>query len=155
MSDFDNIKDPDHDREFGIDFHDELAMRAVPKTDYGQGSIIYFEEDTGFLYEVTTAGRTSAGYPRNLPRTPGQTVDYGSCILTCRHPSSVSQTTISSATWTVPAGLTNASQRISGLIAFVTLQGGADGADYDVTCAMTPSSGPPIDKTITISVRSE
>lgn len=155
MTDFDNVKDPDDDCEFGIDFHDELVARAAPRTNYALGAILYFGEDSGFYYEVTTAGRTGAGYPRDLPRTAGQTVDYGSCVLTCRHPSSVALTTLNSATWIVPTGITNASQRISGLIAFITLRGGTQGADYDVTCRITPSAGQPIDKTITISVRSQ
>jgi hypothetical protein len=76
-------------------------------------------------------------------------------VLTCKAPSEVSIASISTAAWTLPSGITNASQRTGGLSAFITLSGGTDGVDYDITCRLTPSVGNPIDKTITIQVRAQ
>lgn len=147
-------KDPDDDKEYWIDFRDQIVTEALPQTDYDAAQILFFAQDTGFYYEVTTAGRTGLSYPRNLPKVSGQTVNYGSCVLTCRHPSAVTLPSISAA-WAIdPSGdLAVASQRIDGFVAFVTLEDGTDGVDYEVTCRITPSVGNPIDKTITIQVR--
>lgn len=150
-----DAKDPDEPTEYGIDFHDELVTEALPRTNYALNEVLFFAQDTGFYYVVTTAGRTSRNYPERLPRDSGETVDFGSCVLTCKLPSEVSLASISSAAWDVPSGITNASQRTSGLSAFITLTGGEDGADYDITCTLTPSVGNPIDKTITVQVRSQ
>lgn len=148
-------KDPDVDIEYGIDFRDELVAEALPQTEYSSGAILFFARDTGFYYEVTTAGRTGLSYPRNLPQTSGDTMRYGSCVLTCRKPSEVTIAAISSAAFTLDTGITNASQRTSGLVAFITLSGGTDGVDYDVACRLTPTIGNAIDKTITIQVRAQ
>jgi hypothetical protein len=148
-------KDPDVNAEYGIDFHDELVTEALPRMNYALNEVLFFAQDTGFYYQVTTAGKTGLSYPRNLARVSGDTVKYGSCVLTCKAPSEVSIASISTAAWTLPSGITNASQRTSGLSAFITLAGGTDGVDYDITCRLTPSVGNPIDKTITIQVRAQ
>lgn len=147
-------KDPGVDTEYGINFHDELVVEAAPRTSYALNQVLYFPMDTGYYYVVSTAGRTARNYPHALPRQSGETVTFGSCVLACKHPSEVTLTSISSAVWTLDDGITNASQRISGLVAYVTLSGGTDGADYNVTCRLTPSTGNPIDKTIIVPVRS-
>lgn len=151
-----DAKDPDDNAEYGIDFRDQFVLEARPQTEYDAADILFFAQDTGFYYEVTTAGRTGLSYPRNLPRVSGQTMNYGSCVLTCRHPSAVSLPSISAA-WAIdPSGeLAVLSQRIDGFVAYVTLEDGADGVDYEVTCRVTPSVGNPIDKTITVQVRSQ
>lgn len=148
-----DAKDPDVPTTYAIDFHDEVVREALPRTDYALGLILFFAQDTGFYYEVTTAGKTGVSHPRNLPRSSGQTVRYGSCVLTCRHPADAVIPTISSAVWTLPSGITQDSSQVNGLVASITLSGGTDGVDYDITCRMTPSSGNAIDKTITVPVR--
>lgn len=49
--------------------------------------------------------------------------------------------TISSSTWTVPAGLTKNSESGNGETSTVWLSGGTAGADYVVTCEVTTSEG--------------
>lgn len=147
-------KDPDRPAEYGIDFHDQVVGESLRRTFFAVGQILYFPRDTGWYYEVTTAGKTAANLPDQLPRAPGQTLIDGSCVLTCRHPSGILPT-ISSATWTLPTGISLASQRLDGLVAYVTLNGGTDGVDYDIVCSATPSAGNPIDKTITVPVRAQ
>lgn len=147
-------KDPDVNAEYGIDFHDQIVTEALRRTFFSAGAILFFPRDTGWYYEVTTAGKTGQNYPDSLPRAAGQTIVDGSCVLTCRHPTGILPT-ISSAAWTLPSGITLASQRQDGLVAYATLAGGTDGVDYDITCRLTPSSGNPIDKTITVPVRAQ
>lgn len=47
--------------------------------------------------------------------------------------------TISAVVWTVPAGLTLASQANTTTTATVFLSGGTPGTDYDVSCKITPT----------------
>ena len=74
--------------------------------------------------------------------------------------------TIATATWTVPTGITKDSSNqnsvtIHGIIypintvCTIWLSGGTDGADYDLLCRITTSDSRTLDKTITISVRSQ
>ena len=112
------------------------------------------QRGTGFYYECTTAGRTSAHYP-TWPRAAAETVTDGSVVWTARHPTGSSIPTITSAVWTVPTGLTLDAQSEIGLVAFITVSGGTDGVDYDVLCRMTPSSGNVVEQTITIPVRAQ
>lgn len=148
-------KDPTVPIEYGIDFHDEIVLEATRREFFDVGEILYYANDSGWYYEVTTAGKTSAHYPSELPREEDETLQDGSVSLVCKHPDSVSLPTVSSATWDVPTGITLSSQRESGLKAFITLSGGTDGEDYEITCHMTPSAGNPIDKTITVQVRAQ
>lgn len=146
-------KDPDVAAEYGIDFHDQMVFEAARRTAFALAAVLYYPIDTGWYYEVTTAGKTASNYPSSVPRSAGETVTDGSCVLTCRHPSSASLPTVSSAAWTVPTGLTLDSQRLSGMVAFITLSGGTDGEDYEILCRMAPSAGNVIEKTITVQVR--
>lgn len=72
--------------------------------------------------------------------------------------------TISTATWTVPSGITKDSSNqnavtIKGVsygvntVATVWLSGGTDGTDYDLLCRITTSDSRTLDKTITVPVR--
>jgi hypothetical protein len=72
--------------------------------------------------------------------------------------------TISTATWTVPAGITKDSDNtnaitISGVdyaantVATIWLSGGTADTDYDLLCRITTSDSRTLDKTITIPVR--
>jgi hypothetical protein len=60
---------------------------------------------------------------------------------------------ISTATWTVPDGLTQEAATVDGTKAIVWLSGGTSGQEYTVTChvTMTPS-GREDDRSLTISV---
>jgi hypothetical protein len=148
-------KDPDVAAEYFVDFHDEIVQEALRREDFAVGVVLFYPRDTGYYYEVTVAGRTSQHYPIALPRAAGETLQDGSVTLECKIPSDVTIPQVSSVAWTVPAGLVLDSQRISGTKAFATLSGGSDGVDYDVVCAMTPSSGNDIEQTITIPVRAQ
>lgn len=150
-----DAKDPDISAEYWIDFHDGIVQEATRRTRFEAGVVAYYPLDSGFYYEVTTAGRTGSHYPQALPRAAGETVSDGSAILTCRHPDDVTIPEVSSATWTVPSGITLASQREVGTIAYITLSGGTDGEDYEILCRMTPTAGNVVEQTITIPVRSQ
>ena len=61
--------------------------------------------------------------------------------------------TISTVTWTVPAGLTKVSQAIAGKVAGVFLSGGTDGQSYNVGCRVVTAGGRTYDETIVLPVR--
>lgn len=145
--------DPDVGATYSIEWIDELVAEARRDAAVGDGVIVQPQRGTGFLYECTTPGRTSAYYPV-WPRAEGETVSDGSVVWTARHPDDAATALVGSATWTVPAALTLVSQSESGFITSITLTGGEDGVDYELTCRMTPTVGTPIDQTIVIPVRS-
>ena len=151
-----DAKDPDVAATYDINWHDDLVIAATRRLDVSLTQFLRYPHiDTGFYYEVTTAGRLGQFYPNRLPRATGQTVTDGSAVLTARHPSASTLTAISSAVWTVPTGITKDSQTESGFRTFITLSDGTDGEDYELTCLMTPNSGNPIEQTIVIPVRSQ
>lgn len=147
-------KDPDEPATYSIDFHDEVVIDAKRDYNFTAAEIVRPQRGTGFYYECTTAGRTSAHYP-TWPRASGQTVNDGSVVWTARHPTGSSIPTISSVTWTLPSGITKDSQTEAGLVAFITVSDGTDGVDYEIVCTMTPSIGNVIEQTITIPVRAQ
>lgn len=63
--------------------------------------------------------------------------------------------TVSSATWIIPSGLTEAPQghAISGALATVWLQGGTVGETYKVTCRVVTAQGRQEDHTIRLLCR--
>lgn len=147
-------KDPNVPATYSVDFHDELVREAKRDYDFTAGQFVRPQRGTGFYYECTTAGRTSAHYP-TWPRAAAETITDGSVVWTARAPSGSSIPTISSVTWTLPSGITKDSQSEVGLVAFITLSGGTDGVDYDILCRMTPSSGNVVEQTITVPVRAQ
>jgi hypothetical protein len=147
-------KDPNAPATYSIDFHDDVVQEASRDSDFIAAQFVRPQRGTGFYYECTTAGRTSAYYP-TWPREAGETVNDGSAVWTARHPTGSSIPTISSVTWTVPSGITKDSQTEVGLVAFITVSGGTDGVDYEVLCRMTPSTGDVVEQTITIPVRAQ
>ena len=60
--------------------------------------------------------------------------------------------TIATATWTVPTGLTKASQSNTTTTATAWLSGGKVGATYQVTCSITTAGGRTDARTIEIRV---
>jgi hypothetical protein len=147
-------KDPNVPATYSIDFHDAVVREPRRDYDFTAAQFVRPQKGTGFYYECTTAGRTSAHYPQ-WPRAASETVTDGSVVWTARHPTASSIPSISSVTWTVPTGITKDSQSEVGRVAFVTLSGGTDGVDYDILCRMTPSSGNVIEQTITVQVRAQ
>lgn len=61
--------------------------------------------------------------------------------------------TISTATWTVPAGITKTDQDETTTTAVIWLSGGTADTDYNVACAVTTSDGRTDERTMTIKVR--
>ncbi len=61
--------------------------------------------------------------------------------------------TISSATWTVPAGLTIHNQSHSSDTAYVWLEGGTAGSTYPASCRIVTTGGRIDDRTIQIIVK--
>lgn len=148
-------KDPDVAATYTIDWHDELVLPAFREYAFAAGVFVQAQRDTGFYYECTTAGRTARNYPHEWPRTAGETVNDGSVVWTCRHPSSSTVALVSSAVWTMPSGITKDSQSESGALTSIVVSGGTDGVDYEVLCRMTPTIGSVMEKTITIPVRAQ
>jgi hypothetical protein len=148
-------KDPDVAAEYDIDFHDELVTEAPRRQWLDLDTVVFYPQVDGWYFQVTTAGRTGTNYPSAIPRASGETVTDGSVVLLCKHPNDASVALINSADWTVPLGITKDSQRQVRARAFATFSGGTDGVDYDVLCRITPSAGPPIERTITIPVRAQ
>ena len=73
--------------------------------------------------------------------------------------------TISTATWTVPSGITTTASGVAAVtirgvsyaantVTTIWLSGGTDRTNYDISCLVTLSDGRILDKTITIPVRS-
>lgn len=62
-------------------------------------------------------------------------------------------TTISSATWTVPSGLTKVSESNTTTTATVKVSGGTHGTDYLLTCTATLANGETVEKSFTLAVR--
>lgn len=147
-------KDPNVPAQYTIDWHDELIGQPLREMAFTAGEFVQAQRDTGWYYECTTAGRTGRNYP-TWSRAEGETVNDGSLVWTARHPSSSSVPAVSSATWTLPSGITKDSQSEAGVLTHIVLSGGTDGVDYDITCRMTPTSGNVAEKTITIEVRAQ
>lgn len=148
-------KDPNVPATYEIDWIQQLVGEAERSADFEVGEVIRAQRDTGWFYECTTAGRTSAHYPTEWPRASAETVRDGSVVWTCRHPSEPTVPTVDSAAWTVPSGLTLDSQLETRYVTSLTVSGGTDGENYDVLCRMTPTIGNVIEQTITIQVRSQ
>jgi hypothetical protein len=60
--------------------------------------------------------------------------------------------TISSATWTVPTGITKTTQTENTTETVIWLSGGTAGTNYDVSCRIVTSGGRTDDRTMTIKV---
>lgn len=64
--------------------------------------------------------------------------------------------TISSATWTVPAGLTAGAQFVVGGVAVIWLSGGtagASGTDYTITCRIVTAGGRTLERSVKLLVK--
>jgi hypothetical protein len=61
--------------------------------------------------------------------------------------------TISTVTWTLPAGITSASTSATTTVATNFLSGGTHGVDYDVACKITTVGGRTDERTIRLQVR--
>lgn len=55
--------------------------------------------------------------------------------------------------WTVPAGITKASQSNTATTASARLSGGTAGVDYEVACKITTVAGETFERTIRVQVR--
>lgn len=148
-------KDPDVAATYSIDLHAVIVTDAARAQDFVVNSFVRPPFETGFYYEATTAGRTSAHFPIRWPRTAGETVQDGSVVWTARHPSSSTLPSISAVSWTVPAGLTLDTQSEGAFLANVTLSGGVDGEDYEVTARVTMSDSRIVEQSIIVPVRQQ
>ncbi len=61
--------------------------------------------------------------------------------------------TISTSTWTVPAGITKDSDTNTTTAATIWVSGGTDDTDYDLVNQITTSDGATVDRTIRLRVR--
>ena len=88
-------------------------------------------------------------------KDPADVLDYGldwSDQLALVSPAD----TISSATWTVPAGLTAGAQFVVGGVATTWLSGGTAGeagADYTLTCRIVTSGGRTLERSVKLLVK--
>lgn len=148
-------KDPDVAEQYTIDWQDRLILQPLREMAFAASAVVQAQDDTGFYYECTTAGRTGRNYPNAWPRADGETITDGSLVWTARHPSSASVPSVASAVWTVPSGITKDAQSELGALTHIVLSGGTDGVDYDILCRMTPTVGNIVEQTITIQVRAQ
>ena len=148
-------KDPDVATTYSIDFGDQLVLDAQRRTAYIVGAVVKAPRDTGFYYECTEAGRTARFNPTSWPRAGGESIQDGEVVWTAVRSDNASVPTIDSAVWTVPTGITKDSQSEDDSLAHIVLSGGTADNDYELTCRMTPTSGNPIDVTITVPVRQQ
>jgi hypothetical protein len=61
--------------------------------------------------------------------------------------------TISSATWTVPAGLTAGAQFVVGGLATIWLSGGVAGTDYTITCRIVTAGARTLERSVILYVK--
>ncbi len=61
--------------------------------------------------------------------------------------------TLSTATWTVPTGITKNSQSLTTTVATAWISGGTAGTSYNVACKVVTSGGRTDERTMTIIVR--
>lgn len=144
-------KDPDVDKTYELDLFENLVPETLRSAAYSLNDVTRPHRDTGFYLECTTAGRTGR-YNPYVPRQANQLIRDGSVTWTSKHPSDVTVPAISSVVWTVPTALTVESQSEDGHVATVTLSGGSDGVDYEVTARVTPTVGDARDISIIIPV---
>jgi hypothetical protein len=88
-------------------------------------------------------------------KDPAEVLDYGldwSDQLALTDPND----TISSATWTVPAGLIAGAQFVIDGVATIWLSGGtagANGTDYTLTCRIVTSGGRTLERSVKLMVK--
>ena len=121
---------------------------------FASGEFVRAQRDTGFYYEITTAGITANQYPV-WPRVAGETVQDGSAVWTARHPSTAVLPIVLSATWTLPSGIVLASQTLKPQLIQPTFSGGVAGEDYTLVVRVTPNAGNAFDLTFTLPVREQ
>lgn len=61
--------------------------------------------------------------------------------------------TLSSATWTIPSGITKSSQQESSTGTVIWLSGGTAGTNYNISCKIVTSANRTDERTMTIIVR--
>lgn len=109
---------------------------------YAAGVFVRPPKANGYEYEVTTPGQTGKGAPE-FPVTPGETVQDGSAVLTCRTLSNNSLVRVpQSASWSVtPSGPTFSGEQLVNTNgegeAACYLAGGSQGTTYQVKGAIT------------------
>lgn len=148
-------KDPDTAVTYEIDIRDEIVAEVRRNYEYALTDVVRDHRGSGFYLECSKAGLTSKQFPQAWPRAANETVLDGSAEWTSKHPSDVSTPTIQSVTWIMPDALTLDSQSETSYLARLTVSGGTDGQDYDVTARITPTAGSVRDVTVTIPVRQQ
>ena len=85
-------------------------------------------------------------------KDPADVLDYGldwSDQLALVSPAD----TISSVTWTVPAGLTAGPQFLVGSVATAWLSGGTAGTDYTIICRIVTTGGRTLERSVKLLVK--
>ena len=85
-------------------------------------------------------------------KDPADVLDYGlnwSDQLALISPAD----TISSVTWTVPAGLTAGAQFLVSGVATIFLSGGTAGTDYSVTCRIVTAGARTLERSVMLNVK--
>lgn len=85
-------------------------------------------------------------------KDPADVLDYGldwSDQLALVSPAD----TISSVTWTVPAGLTAGPQFLLGSVATAWLSGGTAGTDYTIICRIVTTGGRTLERSVKLQVK--
>lgn len=147
-------KHPEAKLDYSVDFSDELARYWKARTAFAGVVRIRSRIAPGFEYECTTPGRTGAREPR-WPTVIGQAVSDGSCVWTCRAPSTASLVAlIVGMAWSPedPAIVVSAPS-FDAEVATAFLEGGVDGRDYKVKVTATCSNGRVVPQVCLLRVR--
>ncbi|HEU4603749.1 MAG TPA: hypothetical protein VFS24_17370 [Steroidobacteraceae bacterium] len=131
-------KDPGEDLKVELNLFRACANFWQPNEQYGAGEFVRPTRGTGFSYEVTTAGTTSAREPI-WPTTEGATVTSGSAVLTCRAADTNGLNAITSPSATSdPIGLTISDLSVSESVKILaTYSGGTLDQDFDAVYEFT------------------
>lgn len=131
------------------DFGPDLERIREADYQYGLGEFITIG---AFVYECTSAGKTSGQPLDNVPTVPGQTFDDGSVEWTCRDFDLTGSDTISGAAFNNPAGITVDSDSIeksTRVHVVITLD---TKGTYDLVCTASTVAGAELKQSATVLV---
>lgn len=132
--------------QVGVDWHDYLIKKRVPGKLYQIGDVFrpLRAQATGLQYRCTSGGVASGAPFQDLrwPRSPAATITDGQVTWIAEAISSATLiSTISSAVWVAPTGVTLGAETIDDLRYMVLVAGGTSSEQYELKHQITLASG--------------
>lgn len=140
---------------YTVGFDRAIEEIREPGKAYLSGVFVRPPEPTGFEYEATSAGQTSADDEIEWPIVLGGTVQDGSVVWTARVGPPTGQEavdTISTHSVSSPAGITDDGGTLDGTNVDVALSGGTPGETYLIDIEIITSAGDEYIETIELVV---